>query len=210
MSTEDAVSAAIKMTAGVVTSAAIVMVGVFAIFGTLSFMMFKQMGVGLAFAVLLDATLVRGVLLPSTMKLLGEPQLVAAPLAGLAPRRRAGARSRPPRRPDASPPTRAAPAAMRAPFGFSMRSKEAHDAVHRMQHQPVAADAPFPARTTAPHLPGRTGGAPQGLVAVLFLAAGGAALRVCPMATRIDGWASPRSDARFSTQVPAGASGPPR
>jgi uncharacterized membrane protein YdfJ with MMPL/SSD domain len=72
MSTEDAVSTAIKSTAGVVTSAAVVMVCVFAVFGTLSWMMFKQMGVGLAFAILLDATLVRGVLLPATMKLLGD------------------------------------------------------------------------------------------------------------------------------------------
>jgi RND superfamily putative drug exporter len=72
MSTEDAVSSAIKSTAGVVTSAAFVMVCVFAIFGSLSWMMFKQMGVGLAFAVLLDATLIRGVLLPATMKLLGD------------------------------------------------------------------------------------------------------------------------------------------
>ena len=65
-------SHAIKNTAGVVTAAAVVMVAVFAIFGTLSFMMFKQMGVGLAFAVLLDATLIRGILLPASMKLLGE------------------------------------------------------------------------------------------------------------------------------------------
>jgi uncharacterized membrane protein YdfJ with MMPL/SSD domain len=72
MSTGDAVSHAIKNTAGVVTAAALIMVGVFAIFGTLSFMMFKQMGVGLAFAVLLDATLIRGILLPASMKLLGE------------------------------------------------------------------------------------------------------------------------------------------
>jgi len=72
MKTEDAVASAIKSTAGVVTSAAFVMVCVFAIFGTLSWMMFKQMGVGLAFAVLLDATLIRGVLLPASMKLLGE------------------------------------------------------------------------------------------------------------------------------------------
>jgi RND superfamily putative drug exporter len=72
MSTEDAVSSAIKSTAGVVTSAALVMVFVFAIFGSLSWMMFKQMGVGLSFAVLLDATLIRGVLLPATMKLLGD------------------------------------------------------------------------------------------------------------------------------------------
>jgi uncharacterized membrane protein YdfJ with MMPL/SSD domain len=72
MRTEDAVGYAIKNTAGVVTSAAVVMVAVFAIFGSLSFIMFKQMGVGLAFAVLLDATLIRGVLLPATMKLLGD------------------------------------------------------------------------------------------------------------------------------------------
>jgi RND superfamily putative drug exporter len=72
MSTEDAVSTAIKSTAGVVTSAAVVMVCVFAVFGTLSWMMFKQMGVGLAFAVLLDATVIRGILLPASMKLLGD------------------------------------------------------------------------------------------------------------------------------------------
>jgi uncharacterized membrane protein YdfJ with MMPL/SSD domain len=72
MKTEDAVSYAIKNTAGVVTSAALVMVCVFAVFGTLSWMMFKQMGVGLAFAILLDATLIRGVLLPASMKLLGD------------------------------------------------------------------------------------------------------------------------------------------
>jgi uncharacterized membrane protein YdfJ with MMPL/SSD domain len=72
MKTEDAVAAAVKSTAGVVTSAAVVMVSVFAVFGTLTFMAFKQMGVGLAFAVLLDATLIRGVLLPATMKLLGD------------------------------------------------------------------------------------------------------------------------------------------
>jgi RND superfamily putative drug exporter len=72
MRTEDAVPAAIKSTAGVVTAAALVMVAVFAVFGTLSFMMFKQMGVGLAFAVLIDATLIRGVLLRASMQLLGE------------------------------------------------------------------------------------------------------------------------------------------
>src|SRR5215207_6547688 len=70
--TEDAVSEAIKSTAGVVTSAAVVMVGVFAAFATLSLMDFKQMGVGLAVAILIDATIIRGVLLPATMKLLGD------------------------------------------------------------------------------------------------------------------------------------------
>ena len=49
------------------------MVGVFAVFRMLPLVIFKQMGVGLAFAVLIDATIVRGVLLPATMKLLGEP-----------------------------------------------------------------------------------------------------------------------------------------
>jgi RND superfamily putative drug exporter len=71
-STEDAVAHGIKSTAGVVTSAAMVMVAVFSIFGTLSMIEFKQMCVGLAIAVLIDATIVRGVLLPAAMKLLGE------------------------------------------------------------------------------------------------------------------------------------------
>jgi uncharacterized membrane protein YdfJ with MMPL/SSD domain len=72
MSTEDAISHGIKSTAGVVTSAAIVMVGVFAIFGALQAMIFKQFGVGLAAAVLIDATIVRAILLPASMKLLGD------------------------------------------------------------------------------------------------------------------------------------------
>jgi uncharacterized membrane protein YdfJ with MMPL/SSD domain len=71
-STEDAVSHGIKSTAGVVSAAALVMVGVFSIFATLSFIDMKQFGVGLAAAVLIDATLVRGVLLPAAMKLLGR------------------------------------------------------------------------------------------------------------------------------------------
>jgi putative drug exporter of the RND superfamily len=48
------------------------MVGVFSIFGLLSLLFFKQFGVGLATAILIDATIIRGVLLPATMKLLGE------------------------------------------------------------------------------------------------------------------------------------------
>jgi RND superfamily putative drug exporter len=70
--TEDAVGEGIKATAGVVTSAAAVMVAVFAVFATLGALDFKQMGVGLAVAILIDATLVRAVLLPATMKLLGD------------------------------------------------------------------------------------------------------------------------------------------
>jgi uncharacterized membrane protein YdfJ with MMPL/SSD domain len=72
MKTEDAVTYGIKSTAGVVTSAAMVMVFVFGVFATLSMIMFKQFGVGLAVAVLIDATIVRAVLLPATMKLLGD------------------------------------------------------------------------------------------------------------------------------------------
>jgi RND superfamily putative drug exporter len=70
--TDDAVRHGITSTAGVVTSAALVMVCVFAVFGTLSVPFFQQFGVGLAAAVLLDATIVRAVLLPATMKLLGD------------------------------------------------------------------------------------------------------------------------------------------
>jgi len=69
---DEAIAYGIRSTAGVVTSAAIVMVFVFAIFGTLSMLFFKQFGVGLATAVLLDATIVRAVLLPASMKLLGD------------------------------------------------------------------------------------------------------------------------------------------
>jgi RND superfamily putative drug exporter len=72
MDTSDAVRQAISTTAGTVTAAALVMVGVFSVFGTLEFIDFKELGVGLAVAVLIDATLVRGVLLPATMQLLGE------------------------------------------------------------------------------------------------------------------------------------------
>ena len=72
MRTEDAIAYGIKSSAGVVTSAAIVMVFVFSIFATLSLIMMKQFGVGLATAVLIDATIVRGVLLPASMRLLGE------------------------------------------------------------------------------------------------------------------------------------------
>jgi putative drug exporter of the RND superfamily len=72
MPTRDAVRQGIVGSAGAVTSAAVVMVAVFSIFGTLSGLEFKQLGVGLAVAVLLDATVVRAVLLPAAMTLLGR------------------------------------------------------------------------------------------------------------------------------------------
>ena len=72
MSTDEAVRRGISTTAGTVTSAAFVMVGVFAVFVTLEFIDFKELGVGLAVAVLIDATIIRGILLPASMKVLGD------------------------------------------------------------------------------------------------------------------------------------------
>jgi uncharacterized membrane protein YdfJ with MMPL/SSD domain len=92
LATKEAVSHGIRATAGVVTSAAVIMVAVFAVFGTLSLQQFKQLSVGLAVSVLLDATVVRGVLLPSVMTVLGEhnwyrPRWLSRPWL---PRRNAG------------------------------------------------------------------------------------------------------------------------
>ena len=72
MSNDDAVAHGIKSTAGVVTSAALVMVAVFGSFALASDQLAQQIGVGLAVAILIDATIIRAVLLPATMKLLGE------------------------------------------------------------------------------------------------------------------------------------------
>jgi uncharacterized membrane protein YdfJ with MMPL/SSD domain len=72
MTTKQAVAHGIRATASVVTSAAVVMVAVFAIFATLGLIDMKMTGVGLAVAVFLDATIVRAVLLPATMMLLGD------------------------------------------------------------------------------------------------------------------------------------------
>jgi uncharacterized membrane protein YdfJ with MMPL/SSD domain len=72
MSNDDAVAHGLKSTAGVVTSAALVMVAVFGSFALGSDQLAKQIGVGLAAAILIDATIIRAVLLPATMKLLGE------------------------------------------------------------------------------------------------------------------------------------------
>jgi uncharacterized membrane protein YdfJ with MMPL/SSD domain len=70
--TDQAVMHGIKISAGVVTAAAVIMVFVFLTFATMSMVQLKEMGVGLAVAVLLDATIVRALLLPATMKLLGR------------------------------------------------------------------------------------------------------------------------------------------
>ena len=70
--TDQAVAHGIKISAGVVTAAAVIMVFVFLTFATMLMVQLKEMGVGLAVAVLLDATVVRALLLPATMKLLGR------------------------------------------------------------------------------------------------------------------------------------------
>lgn len=72
LSTRLAVERGVAETAGVITSAAAVMVSVFAIFATLSMLEMKMMGVGLSAAILLDATLVRLVILPAVLVLLGD------------------------------------------------------------------------------------------------------------------------------------------
>jgi RND superfamily putative drug exporter len=70
--TPEAVVGGIASSAGVVTSAAVIMVAVFSVFATLSLISLKMLGVGLAAAVLIDATVVRGILLPACLALLGE------------------------------------------------------------------------------------------------------------------------------------------
>ncbi|MEV4252844.1 MMPL family transporter [Spirillospora sp. NPDC049652] len=72
MPTTRAVADGVRATAGVVTSAAVIMIATFGIFGTLSMQDFKQLGVGLAVAVLIDATIVRVILLPAVMAMLGR------------------------------------------------------------------------------------------------------------------------------------------
>jgi RND superfamily putative drug exporter len=88
-----AIEEGIVSSASTVSSAAIIMVAVFAIFATLSIVEFKQLGVGLAAAILIDATVIRALVLPSLMRLLGEanwwaPRFLAGrgrPVTGVAP-----------------------------------------------------------------------------------------------------------------------------
>jgi uncharacterized membrane protein YdfJ with MMPL/SSD domain len=72
LSTREAIRSGITHSAGVITSAAVVMVAVFSTFATLSLTSMKQLGVGLAVAIFLDATIVRGLLVPAVMSLLDE------------------------------------------------------------------------------------------------------------------------------------------
>jgi RND superfamily putative drug exporter len=71
MSNDEAIAHGLRSTAGVVTSAALVMVAVFGSFALASDQLAKQIGIGLAAAILIDATIIRAILLPAAMKLLG-------------------------------------------------------------------------------------------------------------------------------------------
>jgi len=84
-SVSNAIVHGVGKTGGVVTSAAVVMVAAFAIFATLSTLEMKQLGIGLAAAILIDATVVRGVLLPATLRLLGARAWAPARRRALAP-----------------------------------------------------------------------------------------------------------------------------
>ena len=107
--TDEAVVHGIKISAGVVTAAAVVMVFVFLTFATLSMVQLKEMGVGLAVAVLLDATIVRALLLPATMKLLGPRNWYLPRWLGWLPQVSAPAPSPPAGRPPRQPVTATRP-----------------------------------------------------------------------------------------------------
>jgi uncharacterized membrane protein YdfJ with MMPL/SSD domain len=81
-SARQAAAEALASTGGAVTSAALVMVAVFSVFATLPLLEFKQLGVGLAAAIALDATIVRGLALPAVLTLLGDRGLVPARISG--------------------------------------------------------------------------------------------------------------------------------
>jgi uncharacterized membrane protein YdfJ with MMPL/SSD domain len=115
MSTDEAIKQGISTTAGTVTSAAAVMIGVFAVFVTLTFLDFKEMGFGLAVAVLIDATIIRGVLLPASMKLLGDWNWYLPRWLEWLPRVGAERDATPPSRPPAPDEPEAADAAGHAP-----------------------------------------------------------------------------------------------
>ena len=85
-SAKEAAAEALGSTGGTVTSAALVMIAVFSVFATLPLLEFKQLGVGLAAAIALDATIVRGLALPAALTLLGD--------RGLAPARPSRTRAR--------------------------------------------------------------------------------------------------------------------
>jgi RND superfamily putative drug exporter len=72
LGSREAVARGIAVTSGTISSAASIMVVVFAVFVTLKFVFIQQLGLGLAVAVFIDATIIRSVLLPASMTLLGD------------------------------------------------------------------------------------------------------------------------------------------
>jgi RND superfamily putative drug exporter len=95
--TRDAIVGGISSSAGVVTSAAVIMVAVFSVLATLPIVDTKTLGIGLAAAVLIDATVVRGILLPAIMSLLGERNWYLPRWLSWLPGRRPGDRMNVPR-----------------------------------------------------------------------------------------------------------------
>ena len=84
--TADAVTFGVASTARIITGAALIIVAVFAGFARGDLIMFQQMGFGVAVALLLDATVIRSVVLPSLMKLLGEANWYLPSWLGWLPR----------------------------------------------------------------------------------------------------------------------------
>ena len=141
MSNDEAVRQGISTTGGTVTSAAIVMVGVFAVFVTLTFIDFKEMGFALAAAVLIDATIIRGVLLPASMKLLGDWNWYLPRWLEWLPRVGGEDTARP-----SSPPPPKSPATRRGRPRRRCSGGASRVAERRPYHSTRAGAVPFPAR----------------------------------------------------------------
>jgi RND superfamily putative drug exporter len=114
----DAVVSGVGRSAGVVSSAAVIMVAVFSIFATLDMIDVKMLGVGLAAAVVIDATLVRGMVLPAALALLGERAWYLPSWLRWLPGRSLVCEDAPPRRHARLPlPAPHVPAGIRVPVG---------------------------------------------------------------------------------------------
>ena len=170
-STEEAVAEGIKSTAGVITGAAAVMVVTFAAFATGSDQSMKQLGVGLAVAILIDATIVRAVLLPGHDEAAGRAQLVApqAARAGC-PSSSTSRRSRPPP-PDTAPieQRRRGAAQPRGPFrvGGVLRTAGHRRTAMRSPAVGLRRSKASPSRSSSPR------GAPQEMQSQSFAARAG-------------------------------------
>ncbi|MER0246088.1 MMPL family transporter [Streptomyces sp. HSW2009] len=139
---KEAVRDGITRSAGVVTSAAVVMIGVFAIFGTLNAIEFKQLGVGLAAAIALDAVIIRIFVLPALMAALGRWNWWPSRLATATPQ------------PAAEPvgaPRHAARHAAPAAYDTPTQNLATRDLPPTTAHQPMPPQAPEGADSTVPY-----------------------------------------------------------